>query len=116
MESPCGVSVSAMGKSSSKIKIEVNNEGWKDCGRVAALMELDDEFEALGFALKLALECAERYVKGNTEVLSVKPEFALLYENNKEFFNALCEEGVVEWLTPLVLTKSANSRLNHHEK
>jgi hypothetical protein len=116
MESPCGVQVSAMGKSSSKIKIEANSEGWKNCGRLAALMELDDEFEALGFALNLALECAKRYVKGNTEVLCVKPEFASLYENNKEFFNALCEEGVVEWLTLLVLTKSVNSRLNHHEE
>ena len=105
-----------MGKSSSKIQIEVNSEGWKNCGRVAALMELDDEFQTLGFALGLALVCAKRYVKGNTEVLCVKPEFASLYENNKEFFNALCEEGVVEWLTLLVLTKSANSRLNHHEE
>ena len=79
-------------------------------------MELDDEFHALSFALNLALECAKRYVKGNTEVLCVKPEFASLYENNKEFFNVLCEEGVVELLTPLVLTKSVNSRLKHHEE
>ena len=102
-----------MGKSSSKIEIEVNNEGWKNCGRVAALMDFDDEFEALGFALALALECAERYVKGNTKVLSVKPEFALLYENNKKFFKALCEDGVVEWLTPLVLAKSSTPPHDH---
>jgi len=48
--------------------------------------------------------------------MCVTPEFEKLYENNKEFFNALCEEGVVEWLTPLVLTKSVNSRLKHHEE
>jgi hypothetical protein len=36
------------------------------------------------------------------------PEFDQLYQNNKEFFKALCEDGVIEWLTPLVLAKSIN--------
>jgi hypothetical protein len=97
-------------------KVGFNDVGKKNWERIAALLGLDSWLDAIGAGETIALECAEQYVKGKTHVLCVRPEFASLYENNKEFFNALCEEGVVEWLTPLVLTKSANSRLKHHEK
>ena len=93
-----------------------NDLAKKQWERAAALLGLDSWTEAIGRGGALTLKIAKQYVKGNTEVLCVTPEFKELYENNKEFFNALCEEGVVEWLTPLVLTKSANSRLKHHEK
>jgi hypothetical protein len=38
-------------------------------------------------------------------------KMAALIKDNPEFFAALCEEGVVEWLTPFVLAKPKQS--NH---
>lgn len=114
MESPCGVSVSAM--EGYPHEVGFNDKAKKSWERIAALLGVDGWTDAIGIGERLTLNLAEQYVKGNTDVVFVKPELRKLYENNKEFFNALCEEGVVEWLTPLVLTKSENSRLNHHEK
>ena len=56
----------------------------------------------------------KKFAKGHDEVkaksraksIFVAPELAMLIANNPEFIEALCEEGVVEWLTPFVLTKS----------
>jgi hypothetical protein len=89
-------------------KLLFNDAARKRFDRIAALLDLDNWKKAITYSGHIALQCAEQAVKGNTKVLSVKPEFALLYENNPEFFNALCEDGVVEWLTPLVLAKSIN--------
>ncbi len=44
-------------------------------------------------------------------MLTCTPKLAEIIENNREFIAALCEEGVVEWLTPFVLAKSKQS--NH---
>ena len=44
--------------------------------------------------------------KSRAKSIFVAPELAVLMTNNPEFFKALCEEGVVEWLTPFVLAKS----------
>jgi hypothetical protein len=43
---------------------------------------------------------------GKTEIVCCTPDIAALIANNSKFIEALCEEGVVEWLTPFVLTKS----------
>ena len=74
----------------------------KNWVRVAALLNLDDWCQALDCAEGLTLKAAEEYVKGNQNVLYVSPEFAKLYNDHPEFFKALCEEGVVEWLEPFV--------------
>jgi len=37
------------------------------------------------------------------------PKLAEVLNSNPKFIEALCEEGVVEWLTPFVLTKSKQS-------
>jgi hypothetical protein len=44
-------------------------------------------------------------------MLACTPKLAEIIENNREFIAALCEEGVVEWLTPFVLAKPKQS--NH---
>jgi hypothetical protein len=54
---------------------------------------------------------AETYGDINTEVIHCTSKMAALIKDNPEFFAALCEEGVVEWLTPFVLAKSKQS--NH---
>ena len=74
--------------------------------RVAALMDLEHWGVPYGIGLEMALEYAEELVKGSkSRYIFCTKEFEELVSNNQKFFEALCEEGVVEWLTPLVLTK-----------
>ena len=74
--------------------------------QVAALLGLGGNGDAVSKGLKLILDHAKAHAKGKTKVVFCKPELAALLENNEKFIEALCEEGVVEWLTPFVLTKS----------
>jgi hypothetical protein len=80
----------------------------KKAERVAALMNLDDWGASYSFGLNMALQYAEEHVKGKTNFIFCTKEFDELVSNNQKFFEALCEEGVVEWLTPLVLAKDKN--------
>ena len=84
----------------------------KKVDRIAALLELDSWHVALAVAVDLALAHAEASVKGYTRVVSCTPNLAELIESNPKFIETLCEEGVVEWLTPLVLTKTHNNKSN----
>jgi CRISPR/Cas system-associated protein Cas7 (RAMP superfamily) len=83
-------------------RLSFSDESKKNWTRVTALFGLDDWCAALGVAEKLMLKAAEKYVKGNDHILFVPEKFAKLYKDNQEFFEALCEEGVVEWLEPFV--------------
>jgi hypothetical protein len=87
--------------------ISFTNSARKKAERIAALLELDEWYQAFEIALDLALEQAEAHVKGETEIIYCTPKVATLIDDNEKFIEALCEEGVVEWLTPFVLTKSA---------
>lgn len=78
----------------------------KKAERIAALLQLDEWCYSFGIGINLALDYAEASVKGYTRVVSCTPCLAKLIEDNPEFIEALCEEGVVEWLTPFVLGKS----------
>ena len=78
----------------------------KNAERMAALLKLDEWYHSFGIGLNLGLKHAEASVKGDTEVVFCTPYVAELIKNNPEFIEALCEEGVVEWLTPFVLAKS----------
>jgi len=77
----------------------------KKSERVAALMDLDDPGVSYVLGLDMVLKYAEEAVKGKSSYIFCTKEFYELVNNNQKFFEALCEEGVVEWLTPLVLTK-----------
>ena len=81
----------------------------KKAEQVAALLELNEWFYSFGIGLDLALRHAKASAKGNTEVVFCTPYVAELLKSNPKFIEALCEEGVVEWLTPFVLTKSKQS-------
>jgi hypothetical protein len=83
----------------------------KKAERIAALLDLDEWYHSFGIGINLALAHAEASFKGFTRVVSCTPRLADLIESNPEFIEALCEEGVVEWLTPFVLAKPKQS--NH---
>lgn len=85
--------------------IGFSDESRKQAERVAALMELKNWVGSYSLGLVLALKHAEQYVRGNTNYIFCTKEFDELVRNNQKFFEALCEEGVVEWLTPLVFAK-----------
>jgi hypothetical protein len=52
---------------------------------------------------------SKAYVKGKTSYVFCTPELEACIENHPAFFEALCQEGVIEWLTPFVLGKTATS-------
>jgi hypothetical protein len=83
-----------------------NDKGLKTLNRAAVLLKLDGIEDVFKVALEKVCSYAEAYNRGNTKVIYCLPELAKLMEDNPEFIEALCEEGVVEWLTPFVLGKS----------
>ena len=85
--------------------LQFNDTARKRFYRIAALLDLDDWKKAITYSGDIALRYAEQAVKGNTAIVCTTPEFDQLYKDNPEFFKALCEDGVVEWLRPLVLAK-----------
>ena len=87
-------------------KWPISEKGKKDIDTIVALLELDDSGTALRVVLELGLTFARAHVKGNTNVIYCTPKVDAMIANNPEFIEALCEEGVVEWLTPFVLAKS----------
>jgi hypothetical protein len=80
----------------------------KKAERVAALMNLEHSGVSYGIGLDMALEYAEEVVKGKSSYIFCTKEFEELVSNNQKFFEVLCEDGVVEWLTPLVLARGKN--------
>jgi len=74
--------------------------------QAAALLGLSDGGYAVGKGLGIVLAHARAHARGKTEIVFCTPEVEALIDNNPKFIEALCEEGVVEWLTPFVLTKS----------
>jgi len=84
---------------------KLTDHGLKRLRRVAALLELE-EIDIFRLAFVLVCDHAEACIEGKTEVVYCSPSTAATVKNNPKFIEALCEEGVVEWLTPFVLTKS----------
>ncbi len=89
----------------------ITKERKKDIDTIAALLKLESSGKALGAAVELALLFAKAHAKGKTNVIFCTPKVDATIRNNPEFIEALCEEGVVEWLTPFVLGKPKQS--NH---
>jgi hypothetical protein len=89
--------------------VRFNDAGKRRFERIAALCKFESWNEAIDFSGKLALSYAEAYAKGDTMVHFCTPKLANVLINNPEFIAALCEEGVVEWLTPFVLAKPKQS-------
>jgi len=74
--------------------------------RAAALLNKKDWVAAINFGGTMVQFYSEAYVKGKTNFVFCTPELDSSIENHPAFFEALCQEGVIEWLTPFVLGKS----------
>ena len=90
---------------------QLTEDDKRDSDYAAALLGLSDGGYAIAKGLKIVLAHAKAHAGGYTKIAFCTPNVAALIENNREFIAALCEEGVVEWLTPFVLAKSKQS--NH---
>jgi hypothetical protein len=95
-----------MGEDKFPHKIGVSDKCKKDLERAAALLDIEDWLDALNGGIEIVKAGAEAYVKGKTEFVFCTSELKSSIENNPAFFEALCQEGVIEWLTPFVLGKS----------
>jgi hypothetical protein len=92
-----------------------NDEGKKLYEKIAALLDFESWNKAIDYSCKLAERSAVEYVKGNTKAVFITPELELCLKTHPKFFEALCQEGVVEWLEPFVLGKVAQGPLtNQH--
>jgi hypothetical protein len=94
-----------MGKDKFSHKVGFSDNAKKKMDRVAALLNLEDWCCSIDYGMDLALQDAEAHVKGKTAVVFCTPELAISIKNHPAFFAVLCQEGVIEWLTPFVLGK-----------
>jgi hypothetical protein len=102
-----------MSKDTHPHRLVISEEGKKQAEQAAALLRLDSWPEALSLGADLVVEHAEASVDGGrTQIIYCTPHVHNLVESNPDFIEALCEEGVVEWLTALVLTKTHNNKPN----
>jgi hypothetical protein len=86
--------------------MKYTDEAKRNMNKIAALLDLEDEFHAFAYAEKLTLSVAESYIKGNTKVVCVNPEIHNALVNNSEFFDVLCRDSeLMEWIKPFVLGK-----------
>jgi hypothetical protein len=88
--------------------VSVTDIGKKEMDRAAALLNLENWCQALSLGLNLVKDHAEAHVKGRTEVFFCTSELKACVESSPAFFEALCQEGVVEWLMPFVLGKNVS--------
>lgn len=92
--------------------ISLGEKNIKKVLQIAALMDLGDKTRspakmALDFAIDLGLDYAKNYIQGKTAISFCEAKGAEIFNNHLQFFEALCEEGVIEWLEPLVLAGRA---------
>ncbi len=82
----------------------VTQELQRKIDTICALFEIDNP---VNFAIRVVESLAVEHAKGKTEIACLSPRMANLITDNPEFFQALSEEGVLEWIAPLVLGKIA---------
>ena len=87
-------------------KVGLSDKCKKDLERAAALLNIEGWHAALEVGIEIVKAGAEAYVKGKTGLVFCTSELEASIENNPAFFEALCQEGVIEWLTPFVLGTS----------
>ena len=83
-----------------------SDEHKKAMVRAAVLLGKETWAEAITIGMLLVTLCAEAYAKGKTSFVFCTLKEKSLFDSHPDFFKALCEEGVIEWLTPFVLGKS----------
>ena len=95
-----------MGKDKFPNKYSISDRLEKELVKAVACLDLKDTAEALQMGVSAVSKYAEAHVKGKTEVVFCTPDLADCIQKNPDFFKALGQEGVIEWLTPFVLGKS----------
>jgi hypothetical protein len=95
-----------MGKDKSPHMLGFSDNNKKLMEQAAALLNSQDWSEAVRLGMVLVIVYSEAYVKGKTGLVFCTPELEASIKNNPAFFAALCQEGVIKWLTPFVLGKS----------
>ena len=98
-----------MTKDSSPHTLGFRDEYKRDMERAAALLNKKDWAAAVGLGMRMVQFYSEAYVKGKTNYMFCTSELEACIENNPAFFEALCQEGVIEWLTRFVMGKTATS-------
>ena len=98
-----------MGKDKFPHKVGLSDKCKNDLERAAVLVGIEGWLNALDVGIEMVKEGAEAYVKGKTGVVFCTSELEASIENNPDFFKALCQEGVIEWLTPFVMGRSTTS-------
>jgi hypothetical protein len=95
-----------MGEDQYPHEVGFSQEARKQFERAAVLLDLKDWTEAIDSGMYMITDAAESRANGKAAVVFCTPELKSSIENNPAFFAALCQEGVIEWLTPFVLGKS----------
>jgi hypothetical protein len=87
--------------------IDFNEVIKRQLDAICALMEHESNLQSLEWSIAMGEEIAKKHARGGTSVHCLTPALGDLITTHPEFFEALCEEGVVEWITPLVMRKTA---------
>lgn len=88
------------------LSVDLSKAAKRRLDTICVLMEHESDLHSLTWAMDMGEEIAKKHARGQTSYHCMKPALGNLIQNNLEFFEALCEEGVVEWLTPLVMRKT----------
>ena len=88
------------------LTIDFGEESKRQLDVITALMDFDSIYHSLAWAISLGEGIAKENAKGRTEMYCLKPELSNLITHNPKFFEALCEEGVLEWVKPFVMRKT----------
>ena len=95
-----------MGKDKFPHLLGFTDEHKRGMERAAALLNKKDWAAAIGLGMGMVDLYSKAYVKGKTNFVFCTPNLDDCIKNHPEFFEALCQEGVIEWLTPFVTGKS----------
>jgi hypothetical protein len=71
-------------------RIGVNDIGRKEAERAAALLNLENWYQAASLGINLVLDHAKASVNGATEIAYCTPETRAMLESNPRFIEALC--------------------------
>jgi hypothetical protein len=73
---------------------------------ICALKEHKSNLRSLEWSIAMGEEIAKKHARGETSVHCLTPALGDLITAHPEFFEALSEEGVLEWVRPLVMGKT----------
>ena len=88
------------------LRVNFNKVSKRKIDGICALMGHESYMHSLSWAIDLGEAIAKKYARGETSVHCLTPALGDLITAHPEFFEALSEEGVLEWVRPLVMGKT----------